>query len=444
LRLLFVTIQGFESEFYGRVGASLRAHGHEVEHLTVSRLAAERLRARGERAAALHELLDDLPPPGPDEARRIVEEYGLSDLPELYQADPASERLGPSEADARAIGRVRAVEAAFDRFRPEFVVPEVGRELIRTAAHRVALHRGVTTLFLFYTIFPQPLRLYVDSMTGPIVPAEDVRALTPDERDQVIRFRDEFVARDRPIRPHRRFGITARRVRRLIAYSAARLGTDRDNELLRPLHWTREVLGGGVRARLARPLYRMPTGRYVYFPLHDASDYKIRQLVPHLADQASVAAQLAAALPDGYELVVKEHPLSIGRNPLSWLRRVASTPRVAVVPPRTSTHDLIARADGVAVISSTVGLEALLHGKPVLTLGDPFYAGYGITVDIDGLAEVDAGVEALLRFRPDGERILEFLHAAMNACRPGAPVLVDDSDGNAQALAASLDEAVRT
>jgi capsule polysaccharide export protein KpsC/LpsZ len=156
-----------------------------------------------------------------------------------------------------------------------------------------------------------------------------------------------------------------------------------------------------------------------------------------------VAARLAAALPDGVDLAVKEHPLSIGRNSLSWLRRLASIPGVRHHAPRTSTHDLIAGAEGVAVIGSTVGLEALLHGKPVLTLGEPFYAGYDITVDIDGLEDVDAGVAALLRFQPDGERILEFLHAAMGACLPGAPVLVDNSDLNARTLAASLEEAVR-
>ena len=50
---------------------------------------------------------------------------------------------------------------------------------------------------------------------------------------------------------------------------------------------------------------------------------------------------------------------------------------------------------------------------------------------------------ALLRFRPDHERILRFLDAAMRACRPGKPVLVDDSQANAVALAGSLDAAVR-
>ena len=443
MRFLFVTVQGFESDFYGRVGRVLRERGHDVEHLTASRLAAERLREHGEQAKALQELIDELPPAAPDEQARIEREYGFERLSDLYDADPALDRVAPGTADERAIAHVRAVERAFDHAQPDFVVPEVGRELVRTVAHRVALRRDIRTLFLFYTIFPRPLRLYVDSMLGPLVPAEDVRALTQEQRDDVIRFRDEFVERDRPIRPHRRLGLTARRLKRFVSYSVARLGRDRDNEHLHPVHWAGEIVVGAVRARFARRVYEEHAAPYVYFPLHDAADYKIRQLLPHLADQAQVAARLASALPDGMQLVVKEHPLSIGHNRLPWLRRLASIPNVCLVHPHTSTHDLIAGAEGVAVISSTVGLEALLHEKPVLTLGEPFYAGYGITVDVDGLTEVDAGIEQLLRFQPDGERILEFLHAAMAACHAGAPVLVDNSDANALTLAVSLDEAVR-
>ena len=54
-------------------------------------------------------------------------------------------------------------------------------------------------------------------------------------------------------------------------------------------------------------------------------------------------------------------------------------PNVRLVAPHTSSHELIRRAEAIAVISSTVGLEALLYGKPVLTLGQPFYSGYGVT-----------------------------------------------------------------
>jgi capsular polysaccharide export protein len=42
----------------------------------------------------------------------------------------------------------------------------------------------------------------------------------------------------------------------------------------------------------------------------------------------------------------------------------------------------IAAADAVMTITSTLGFEALLRGKPVTCLGAPFYAGWGLTRDL--------------------------------------------------------------
>jgi len=185
----------------------------------------------------------------------------------------------------------------------------------------------------------------------------------------------------------------------------------------------------------------------VYFPLHVTDDYKILKVIPHCADQASIVEQVADSLPVGFDLVLKEHPMSVGRNSIALLRRLRMRENVRLVPPRTSTHELIKRARAVAVISSTVGLESLLYEKPVLTIGQPFYSGYGITIDVDSFRELRSAVPELLRFRPDPERIRRFLGAAMRACYPGAPVLVDRSPGNAAILADSLErralEAVR-
>jgi hypothetical protein len=135
--------------------------------------------------------------------------------------------------------------------------------------------------------------------------------------------------------------------------------------------------------------------------------------------------------------------MSVGRNSLLLLRRLRTRKNVRLVPPHTSTHELIKKAQAVAVISSTVGLEALLYEKPVLTMGQPFYSGYGITLDIDSFRELRAAVPELLRFRPDPERIRRFMHAAMRSCYPGSPALVDRSDKNAVELADSIERRAR-
>ena len=442
MRFLFTTLQFQESEFYARVGAQLEALGHDVEHVMFSRRSARALGARclaGELAAV------DGATDWEAEGRRIAATYEIPTLRDVYKTDWPVDATDEPAAVQRTVRHFLALERIFDELRPDVVVPEVGSETMRTATHLIAMRRGIGVLFLFYTLFPRPLRLYRDTMHAPIVSPEDLRDLTPDERDHVESFIADFTARDRPIRDYREARVNATTLRDFARHLVVSVRDDRDNEYLRPQRFVSNYVRERLRGAAARWLYRpRRAGRpFVYFPLHVVDDYKILRIIPHTYDQASLIEQVAGALPHGYDVVLKEHPMSIGRNRLALLHRLAQIPNARLVEPRTSSHELMCEADAVVVISSTVGLEALLHGRPVLTLGQPFYSGYGVTLDVDSFREIREAVPAVLAFAPDRARTLRFLAAAMRACWPGKPVLVDRSEANARELAASLDAAAR-
>jgi hypothetical protein len=381
------------------------------------------------------------------DASRIETEYGLPTIRDAFRGDRPCDGKPEEWSVRRAVDYFRAVELVLDEIEPDVLVPEVGSEVVRIAMHRVGVARGVPVLFLLLTIFPRPLRLYVDTLDAQIVEPDELRELTPDEEAELDAFAREFIARAEPIREHRRMPLVPRRIPTFLGHVERKLRDDRDNEYTRPFGLLAQNVHERLRTQASRPLYqRRRAGRpFVYFPLHVTDDYKIKTVIPHCVDQASLVEQVADALPPGYDLVVKEHPMSIGRNPISFLRRLRQRPNVRLVHPYASSHDLIREAEAVVVISSTVGLEALLYEKPVLTLGRPFFAGYGVTLDVESFREIREQVPALLRFRPQRERLRRFLHAAMRSCYPGVPVLVDRSQENAVALAASIEQvAMRT
>lgn len=438
MRVGFLTIQHRESEFYGRVGRVLEQDGHTVTHLCVSRRAARRLVARGSRAECLLDLADE-PADVAAQAAALRERYGLFAMRELYRADPACDGRPEDWCLARTVRLFAAVERHLDAVTPDVVVPEVGNETARRVLAVVARARGIPVVFLLYTIFDAPLRLTRDRLDLPIVDPADLVPLDAAAQAEVHRFVTSFLERATAIRAHRVSRVTRGTLRDFARHVAVKATTDRDNEYLTPTAyvagWARQQHGA---RRAARHYVPIPTGApFVYFPLHLADDYKIRGVIPHCRDQASLIELVADGLPDGHRLVVKEHPMSIGRN-AALLDRLAAQRAVDIVDPYTSSHELIRAARAVTVIGSTVGLEALLHERPVLTLGRPFYAGYGLTVDVDALADLPAALGDLFAFRPDRELRDRFLHAAMRACWPGAPVGVDDSQANAQALARSL------
>ena len=451
MKILFATLQHIETDFYRRVGAELRERGHEVFHLVYSRRGAAIAKRGSDGSYCLPDLFADAEPKGSweEEETRILAQYPVLNLRDIYKTDPPYRGLRPKlterELVERTIRHFLAIERLYDELGPDVVIPEVGSEPIRTVSHLVALDRGITTLFLMYTLFDDPLRLYADTMHAPIVEQSELRPLTDDERSELDDFVTRFTERAKPIRAYRRVSVSTKRLRIIARHFAVKALWDRDNEYLTPIGWLVRDLREKVRARLLRLLYvdRDPGRKFVYFPLHVTDDYKILRLIPHCVHQEAIIKLVAASLPHGYDVIIKEHPMSIGRNEVSMLRRLAKVPNIRLVPPHTNSHQLVQDADAIAVISSTVGLEALMYEKPVMAIGQPFYSGYGVTVDVDSFREIPEKTQELLSFEPDPERIRRFLHAAMRNCYAGAPVLVDRSDQNARRLAGTLDQAVR-
>jgi len=447
MKFLFATLQHRESDFYGRVGRALGARGHEVSHVTYSRRAARVLRRRGLDAHCLPDLMkEELPASWRDLEAQIVREHPIASLGDVYRTDPPY-RHGdsPERCAERTVQQFVATQRLFGRLRPDLVVPEVGSESMRTVVHLVGTAQGATTLFLMYTLFDDPLRLYADTLDAPIVSKDELRPLSRDEETELDEFIARYRRRDQPIRQYRAASLSRGRLSAAARHVAVKALWDRDNLYLTPGTWLARDLRARARVSRAERIYSrdVPSHEYMYFPLQVADDYKLIRLRPECADQEAIVERIVEALPPGVDLVVKEHPMSIGRNSVRMLRRMASHSRAHLVEPRTSTLELIERSAGVVTISSTVGLEALMFGRPVMTLGRPFYSGYGTTLDTDWPGPLSDALRGVRDFRPDRELVRRFMHAAKRRCYPGAPVRVDDSDENALRLATTLDRTAR-
>lgn len=101
------------------------------------------------------------------------------------------------------------------------------------------------------------------------------------------------------------------------------------------------------------------------------------------ANPETFAAMLHAALAEnpGATVYVKTHPeVSAGRKG-GYLTAVQDDERVVVLRMPVNPLSLIEQMDRVYVVSSTMGFEALLAGKPVTCFGLPWYAGWGATDD---------------------------------------------------------------
>ncbi len=92
--------------------------------------------------------------------------------------------------------------------------------------------------------------------------------------------------------------------------------------------------------------------------------------------------QAARAANPGALIVYKPHPdVEAGLRP-GALNMAALDGLADYTAPGADPIALIEGCDAVWTLTSTLGFEALLRGKPVTCLGAPFYAGWGLTTDL--------------------------------------------------------------
>jgi capsular polysaccharide export protein len=124
--------------------------------------------------------------------------------------------------------------------------------------------------------------------------------------------------------------------------------------------------------------------RVLLVPGQVADDASVRLGTQSVGDNLSLLQAVRHANPDAY-VVYKPHPDVLSGNRRGGLDQVASPPWDLLVG-QVPVAACLAAVDEVHTMTSLVGFEALLRGLPVVTYGQPFYAGWGLTRDLAPLA----------------------------------------------------------
>ena len=162
----------------------------------------------------------------------------------------------------------------------------------------------------------------------------------------------------------------------------------------------------------------METNNYVFYSIQFPKESRITMRAPQFYNQLWLIEYLSRSLPANYELVVKDHPQRLGALPLSQIRAI--TRYAKGVAPTIPARKVITQADAVVTLNNTVGYEAIMHGKPVLTLGDAFYSGAGYTRDVTDIQSLPRELKAAVS--SDGlskNEVIEFVHGILRSSYEG-------------------------
>ena len=125
----------------------------------------------------------------------------------------------------------------------------------------------------------------------------------------------------------------------------------------------------------------LPKGHRILVPGQVEDDASIRLGAGQVRTNLDLLRAVRLANPEGV-ILFKPHPdveagLRAGAVPPERLAGLAD-----LALPHTDPIALIDAVDEVWTMTSLLGFEALLRGKPVTCLGAPFYAGWGLTRDL--------------------------------------------------------------
>ncbi|WP_404416437.1 capsular polysaccharide biosynthesis protein [Vreelandella aquamarina] len=101
------------------------------------------------------------------------------------------------------------------------------------------------------------------------------------------------------------------------------------------------------------------------------------------ADETTFSAMVEAALAENplATVYIKTHPEVSGGAKQGYLSSWPEHPRIVMLRDAANPISLVKQMNKVYVVSSTLGFEALMEGKPVSVFGLPWYAGWGATDD---------------------------------------------------------------
>lgn len=162
-----------------------------------------------------------------------------------------------------------------------------------------------------------------------------------------------------------------------------------------------------------------PNESYAYYPLHFEPEMATLLLSPYYFNQIELIKSIARSLPLHYKLYVKEHPAMKNRRPRSYYRQLLKLPNVKLINPETKSFDLIRGAKLITTITGTVGWEACLLGKPVITFGEVFYNSLSGVRRIHDIEQLPFTINDLLdNYTHNETEVTNFLAAAFKDSFP--------------------------
>lgn len=341
-------------------------------------------------------------------ARRIG---AVSDWPDHVQVDTdqliarlrkASDKVLARQRTPAFCWLVRELDAFLDRVQPAAIFLWNGSGLAAAITIQLARARGIVLLFGENGYLPNTLQLDPEGVNafatiGRNLSLDQIRALqySPDQIREFDALLDTYRARRAPRR------------------TLARDGRVRPSPLAYLIHawedWRERDPSIQANQLIPRAIPTLPE-RFVFFPLQVRSDSQLTIHSPIYGNRLDVAIsdldRAVRTVDPELKLVVKLHPEDLNKTDYDPI--ATRFPHLIWIG-GGDVRSILQQATCVVTVNSTVGIEGMLFGKPIVTLGNNFYVREGLVHPVRNPAALAGCLSAALGAAPDTELIMQYL-----------------------------------
>ena len=158
-------------------------------------------------------------------------------------------------------------------------------------------------------------------------------------------------------------------------------------------------------------------------------------------NQVKLIQNIAAQLPPGDILYVKDHPHDFGYRSADDYIALTNVPNIRLLEHNFPGKAVIKSAKGVFTINGTSGFEAVILGKPAFIFGNAFYRncpGVFQIQHVRNLRELLYSINS--NYVADEDGLVKFVASYLDSLSPG---VVDYFAGRASSYGVDLDDNVK-
>ena len=427
--IVITTLAEYQTDFWVEVSKKIISSGQDVCVLSFDDRSSEQLEAAGVRSYNIPLLSKGL---GSD-YRSVFEKHSVSDI--NYWVSHERITFGISESYtlySKLAGYLCAIDKIIYELKNEghklVFLQELGGFVSVVSSYLAARSNNIDNYFIEPSFFKGRLFFLKNSFSAPLVPlgcsgpgCDDVLTYIEDAcRNQVIVIPDKD--------KHHYSSAFSKIFNRK---NFLRLYQKLVDKYVHGLHQEFGFISRYVKIHFKMLINSVLLSRsytdlecleqFIYFPLHVPGDAALTLRSPEYLDQLALLEYLLRVAPEGYTVVVKEHPAQIGSSDVSRLKFLLSRyDNFKILPPSINNYAVISNADLVFSINSKSGAEAVMLGKNVVVVGAAFYSDSPLVHRVDNIRGASAAIKnALCSNGNSNEEIVEYFQSVWAVSYPG-------------------------